>query len=54
MAKVILDGGWIFDEATLKEIMGITGIDIVNKEYKTNIIRSMKEKVLWRPPIKTA
>ena len=51
MAKVILDGGWVFDEGTLEEIMGITGIDKVVDYYRITLLKSYEsKKELWRPP----
>jgi len=50
---VILDGGWVFDESTLEEILGITGIDDIRDDYRITLLKSYDStKLLWRPPAK--
>jgi hypothetical protein len=49
LSKVILDGGWVFDEETVDQALDISGVSKLYQGYFSRIAASMFVKKLWVP-----
>ena len=49
IAKVILEGGWVFEETSLRHALGISGFDEHISVYEKKIGTRVDKERLWRP-----
>ena len=47
LVKILLDGGWVFEEKTLSHALAIAGIEEIYHSYRADVAKAKD----WRPDI---